>query len=273
MSKHLSIGQFAKSVRLSIKALRRYDAEGLLKPAIVDPYTGYRYYTPEQSREAVTIAMLRRLEVPLATIQQLLQSSEVAKRHQLLDAQRARLARELAEKQAALASVERLLGAQQLLPHLVQLIEEPTLRIAAYSFETVSDEMEADTTAAVSLLFEELSKEALPFAEPMQCLMFEPDAEGRRTLTVCLALPEGKPSHPQIRVETLPGGMVAKTRHVGPYSQLGLAHFALHAYLQERGHTPSGPVREQYINDPREVSPSEIITDLLLPLDTSKLAN
>jgi DNA-binding transcriptional MerR regulator len=38
----LSIGEFARLSRLSAKALRRYDQLGLLKPAWVDPDSGYR---------------------------------------------------------------------------------------------------------------------------------------------------------------------------------------------------------------------------------------
>ena len=38
----LSIGAFAQATRLSPKALRLYDELGLLRPARVDEWTGYR---------------------------------------------------------------------------------------------------------------------------------------------------------------------------------------------------------------------------------------
>jgi hypothetical protein len=44
----LSIGEFARLSRLSAKALRRYDQLGLLKPARVDPDSGYRWYAAGQ---------------------------------------------------------------------------------------------------------------------------------------------------------------------------------------------------------------------------------
>ena len=47
----LSIGRFARLSGLTVKALRHYDAEGLLRPAHVDEWTGYRYYTAEQARK------------------------------------------------------------------------------------------------------------------------------------------------------------------------------------------------------------------------------
>ena len=39
----LPIGRFARATRLSVKALRHYDELGLLRPAFVDPSSGYRY--------------------------------------------------------------------------------------------------------------------------------------------------------------------------------------------------------------------------------------
>ncbi|KOV68683.1 hypothetical protein ADL00_13075 [Streptomyces sp. AS58] len=64
----LTIGAFAKASRLSPKALRLYDELDLLRPARVDPHTGYRYYAPEQLERARLVAWLRRLGMPLAGI-------------------------------------------------------------------------------------------------------------------------------------------------------------------------------------------------------------
>jgi protein phosphatase len=64
----LTIGAFARASRLSPKALRLYDELGLLRPARVDPDTGYRYYAVEQLGRARLVAWLRRLGMPLARI-------------------------------------------------------------------------------------------------------------------------------------------------------------------------------------------------------------
>jgi protein phosphatase len=65
----VTIGGFARLTRLSPKALRLYDELGLLRPATVDPASGYRYYAPAQVERARLIAWLRRLGMPLAQIQ------------------------------------------------------------------------------------------------------------------------------------------------------------------------------------------------------------
>ncbi len=68
----LSIGVFANLTRLSIKALRLYDQLGLLQPLYVDPQTGYRYYGPAQLPRARMIRNMREMDMPLATIRQVL---------------------------------------------------------------------------------------------------------------------------------------------------------------------------------------------------------
>ena len=65
---YLTIGQFAALTDISRPSLRRYDEAGLLRPALVDEETGYRYYSPGQVDVAETIRLLRDLQVPLADI-------------------------------------------------------------------------------------------------------------------------------------------------------------------------------------------------------------
>ncbi len=64
----LTIGSFARASRLSPKALRLYDELGLLRPARVDPLSGYRFYDPRQLEQARLVAWLRRIGMPLARI-------------------------------------------------------------------------------------------------------------------------------------------------------------------------------------------------------------
>ncbi|RPF33250.1 MerR family transcriptional regulator [Streptomyces sp. TLI_185] len=66
----LTIGAFARACRLSPKALRLYDELELLRPARVDPHTGYRYYAVGQLEQARLVAWLRRLGMPLAGIRE-----------------------------------------------------------------------------------------------------------------------------------------------------------------------------------------------------------
>ena len=64
----LKIGEFSKLTRLTVKALRFYEEKGLLLPARVDPWTGYRYYDGTQLETAARIKALRQLDFSLEQI-------------------------------------------------------------------------------------------------------------------------------------------------------------------------------------------------------------
>jgi DNA-binding transcriptional MerR regulator len=70
--KEISIGEFARRSRLSLKALRLYGELGVLVPSRVDQASGYRYYDTAQLDEARLVAMLRQLQLPLAAVKELL---------------------------------------------------------------------------------------------------------------------------------------------------------------------------------------------------------
>jgi DNA-binding transcriptional MerR regulator len=79
----LSIGVFARRSRLSTKALRLYDKLRVLMPADVDRVSGYRRYRESQLATARLVAMLRRLDMPLSQVAEVVsavgtQGAEVA---------------------------------------------------------------------------------------------------------------------------------------------------------------------------------------------------
>ena len=61
---------------MSHKALRLYDMSGLLRPAEVDPITGYRIYAAAQLDRARRISLLRQLDMPLATVAHVLSGTD-----------------------------------------------------------------------------------------------------------------------------------------------------------------------------------------------------
>jgi DNA-binding transcriptional MerR regulator len=67
MQDRLTIGAFSRLTGLTPKALRHYDAVGLLRPAGVEA-NGYRVYDREQVDAGRTIRRLRDLDVPLEDI-------------------------------------------------------------------------------------------------------------------------------------------------------------------------------------------------------------
>ena len=62
------IGEYSKLSMLTIKALRFYEKEGLLIPAHVDEWSGYRFYEASQLETAATIKALRQLDFSVEEI-------------------------------------------------------------------------------------------------------------------------------------------------------------------------------------------------------------
>jgi effector-binding domain-containing protein len=101
---------------------------------------------------------------------------------------------------------------------------------------------------------------------PVLCVNEPPDAEERIRVHACAPAGAQGPPLPTAERAELPGGTFAWLVHEGPYEEIGLAHHALHAWAQQQGHAPAGPLREIYVNDPAEVAPEELVTEVWLPV-------
>ncbi|HEY6593991.1 MAG TPA: MerR family transcriptional regulator [Asanoa sp.] len=67
-----SIGYFASHGRVSVRMLHHYDAIGLLRPAYVDPATGYRSYAADQLSRLNRIVALKDLGFSLEQVRSIL---------------------------------------------------------------------------------------------------------------------------------------------------------------------------------------------------------
>ncbi|MFF2372689.1 MerR family transcriptional regulator [Agromyces sp. NPDC058110] len=79
----LGTGEMSRASGLSLKALRVYEAKGLLLPASVDEATGYRRYGEAELARARSIQALRRIGVPIARMSVLLDAAPDALRGEL----------------------------------------------------------------------------------------------------------------------------------------------------------------------------------------------
>jgi DNA polymerase-3 subunit beta len=109
-----SIGELARASGLSVSALRFYDAAGVLRPAQVNPLSGYRWYTADQLSQAKLIAQLRNANMPLADICDVLAARhDTGNAIRLLDAHRARLEHALTNARQSLDTARDLLTQQE----------------------------------------------------------------------------------------------------------------------------------------------------------------
>ncbi|MFI6291035.1 MerR family transcriptional regulator [Nonomuraea sp. NPDC050790] len=255
----MPIGQFARLTRLSIKQLRHYDERGLLTPAHVDPDTGYRHYHPAQARQALTIGLLRSLDVPLATIADVLNGTPHA-----LDRVRHDLETELDRRRRTLASLHHLIT-HGLPDTPVHLTTQPTQTVLLTREPATGphDIPRATSTAIARLL------SAAPTQRPPQLTgLFPLDLDDPLHITATLTTTPDTPppTTPGLHHTHLPGGTFATTTHTGPYDQIPLTAHTLLTWCAEHGHHPTGPLREVYLTDPATTPPDQQLTQLMLPL-------
>jgi AraC family transcriptional regulator len=70
----------------------------------------------------------------------------------------------------------------------------------------------------------------------------------------------------EMKVYELSGGTMVHTIHYGSYESCESTYLKLFAWIKEKKLRISGPIREVYPNDPREVSPDKIITEIFVPV-------
>lgn len=69
----------------------------------------------------------------------------------------------------------------------------------------------------------------------------------------------------EIRPSIFPAGSYAKTLHLGPYEKMSAAYDALNQWLKDNKKQMNGPAVEVYINNPSEVKPEDLRTEIYAP--------
>lgn len=265
----IPIGRFSRLCRLTIPALRHYDELGLLRPALVDPDTGYRYYSLAQAEEAERIRLLRSIEMPLDEIRALLREQDAAAAQRLLDAHRRRLEDRIEAFRMSLVFLGRLMDQEAgTMEYEVRNRETSPQPIVSVRGHSSVAQLPAFFGAAYGEIFRLLGELGVRPAGPGFAIYHDPDfREEDVDLEVGVPVAETVESTGRVVGRTLPGGPIAYTVHAGPYELIGPAYRALAGWVQEHGHETSGPPREVYLVAIDQVKdPSELRTEIDWPI-------
>lgn len=100
------IGEFSRLTQVTIRMLRYYDETGLLKPAKIDPWTGYRMYSVEQLPVLNKIIYLRDSGFQIAEIAAALTSQDDALLVGQLDAKHEEIEKTIRDEQEKLKKIK-----------------------------------------------------------------------------------------------------------------------------------------------------------------------
>ena len=244
----LSIGDFSQITHLSVKTLRRYHEAGLLEPAEVDPYTGYRYYSTTQVPTAQVIRRFRDLGMPVREVGEVLSTTDPEARSALIAGHLERLESQLDETRAAVTSLRRLLQPTRP-PIEIELRAAEAVTTAAIRATVDHGEVLKWYDTAMAELDQTLGSLHIMPAGPSGGLY--DNERGTAIVYIPVADP---PSHGRVRPFVVPAAELAITVHHGPHDDIDVSYGQLGTYVTEHALALAGPVRETYLVGPRETS-------------------
>jgi DNA-binding transcriptional MerR regulator/effector-binding domain-containing protein len=255
MATMLTIGDFSRMTHLSVKALRHYHDLGVLEPAAVDPFTGYRSYDTSQVGSAQVIRRLRDLGMPLDSIAAVLAAPDLEARNREIAAHLARMERQLEQTQASVAALRALLTGPAVRP-AIELRAIPAVTALAVREVVDAAELTEWGAGAFEALAQALTAAGLTAAGPYGALypgdFFELE---RSEITVFLPVTSdgggpggaGLDRAGRVRLLEIPAVEAAVAVHQGAFSEIDRTYGAVGAVVAERAIGVDGPIREYYL--------------------------
>lgn len=261
------IGEFSRIARVTIETLRHYDSLGLLKPAHVDAFTGYRYYAARQLKTLTRILALKESGFSLDEIARILQeklsNDEIRGmlKSQLVLAEQEILSAQARQEQI----INRLnhLDLEECMPAyeiILKSVEPLTIAAIRETVETV-DQMPARCGAMFQKIGQWLVTHRLPFGPTLTIYYNEAytseniDTECAFVISDPLAVQKIQPV-PPISIHTLNAEpSVVSTIVSDDFFQkpdgLTPAYHAIARWIDENGYKILGPAREIFYGSPQ----------------------
>jgi effector-binding domain-containing protein len=234
-----------------VKALRYYDEMGLIKPAHVDRFTGYRYYSADQLPRLNRILALKDLGLTLEQIARLLDNGLTPDQIRgMLKLKRAEVEQAMQEDEARLARIE---------ARLRQIEQEGKMP----AYDVVLKKLEPQMVAGIRDIAPAYNQQDHLWGELMgyleqnraqvieaPCVTIYYDEEYRERdvdVEVCAPVQRAAQSSGRVKVHELPATTMACVVHHGAFNTLNQAYSALSAWVQANGYRIAGPGREVYL--------------------------
>ena len=260
------IGMFASMNHVTIKALRYYDDENLLKPKVIDTETNYRYYTLSQMGELHQILALKEMGFKIDEIKAV---TSGLNEKDLLKRKRNQLMIQIADLTKLLAKVEQALDAPEnnftshvLIKNLPEVIvASMTRRIDSYN----------DLFVMMPEMGKEMERLGCECAVPEYCFTSYPEPgykEEHVLIETCEAVTELKDDTDKIKFKVIPAvPYAACIFHKGSYNTLSSSYTSVLKYIEENALLINGSIRENYIDGVwNKDSEDEWLTEIQIPV-------
>ena len=262
----LKISEFSKLSHLTIKALRFYEKEGLLKPASVDEWNNYRFYETSQLELAARIKSYRQLGLSIEEIKAVFSGTDVK---DILQEKIKTLTAEKHVIETRLSIINSIMEDKEMKYQVTEkVIPEKIVYYAETVLKTYSDCMQWIPSVGQECLTLnpdlKCAESPYEFCEYLDGEHKETDIHIRHSEAVTSFGNENE----HIKFKVLPETKVLSIYHKGPYDAIGEAYSFLMKYAEQNGYTQSGLSRECYIDGIwNKESAEEWLTEIQLPIE------
>lgn len=263
----LAIGTFSRRSRLSLKALRLYERLGLLSPAEVDPDNGYRRYRESQLFTARLIVGLRRLDMPLSDVAQIISAPGKAGA-EILEAYWSGVERRLASQRELAARLgESLRGGDSRIPAFrVKQRDAPDMVVLSEQRAVDLPELRVTISGATARLMRRAADHGGAVGGSLIIFHGEVNEDSDGPVEVCIPVLRESPA-----TRREPGhqeAYVTVTRAQWEWPQILSAYDAVEDWIQEQGRSCVGPPREIYRIgfDPASALSTDEVCDVAFPI-------
>lgn len=266
----LKIGDFSKLSRVSIRMLRHYDDIGLLKPAEIDEFTGYRYYNEEQLFIIGRITALKDMGFALAEIVKILEIYDDKEKLDAFLIERQKKLEELSKeteyKLMLLDSARKRLRKEQIMKYDVTVKTIPERYAATVQMVIPRYEDEG-------MLWNMLGECKTPLVPAEPCLaaaefLDKEYKEENVEVMIWMTVKGTYQDTEHVKFQTLPPVKVASCILKGSYDQMNDVTATVISWMKENGYTVSGPMFNIYHVGPVQTqNPDEFVTEVCFPVE------
>lgn len=264
------IGEFSRFSQVTVKTLRYYDNIGLLQPAKVDRFTGYRYYSAGQLPRLYRILALKDLGLSLGQIAQLVEKDLVADQIRgMLRLKQSEIQQQVEEEQARLARVEwrlKQIEQEETMPNQEVVLKQIPSRSVVALRDTIDLQ---DINQLFGEIFAYLGQHRInPTGPPIGIYHDEEFREQNLDVEIAVPVVGTVPDGDRIQGRELSAvESMACIVHEGGFDTLGGTYGQLMGWIEANGYRMCGPVREIYVRGPESGGdPSTYITEIQLPV-------
>lgn len=262
----LKIGEFSKLSMLTVKALRFYEKKGLLIPAKVDEWSGYRFYETAQLETAAKIKTLRQLDFSVEEVKSYLDGMPLK---EVLQKKESELMQKQTDIQIQL-SIIKYLSEDKEMKYQAVIKEIP--ETVVYSEERVLKDYSEVTSLVLDSATEcKRLNPNIECVEPDYCFCEYLDGEHKETNILTRysqSVKKAGVENERIKFRTLPATKAICIYHKGDYNRLGEAYAYIMNYAGENGYKAGGYPRECYIDGIWNKSNVEDwLTEIQLPIE------